>query len=56
MDFDMIRVLYKKVKENEFYTKLNKKTPIIGTWGDEEYGVINGDKENISKNKKWEYK
>ena len=49
MDFDMIRVLYKKVKENEFYTKLNKKTPIIGTWGDEEYGVINGDKENIEK-------
>ena len=49
MDWDMMRALYKKVKENEFYSKLNKNHPIIGTWGDEEYGVINGDKENESK-------
>ena len=49
MDFDMIRALYKKVKQDEFYSKLSSNTPIIGTWGDEEYGVINGDKENESK-------
>ena len=46
MDWDLIRSLYKKVKENEFYSELNRKTPIIGTWGDEEYGIVNGDKEN----------
>ena len=45
----MIRSLYKKVKQEEFYSKLSSETPIIGTWGDEEYGIINGDKENESK-------
>ena len=49
IDFDLIKALYKNVKENEFYSKLSKKSPILGTWGDEEYGVINGDKENESK-------
>ena len=46
LDYDMIKALYKKVKENEFYSELSKTTPVIGTWGDEEYGIINGDKEN----------
>ena len=49
MDFEMVRSLYKKVKQEEFYSKLSSETPIIGTWGDEEYGIINGDKENESK-------
>ena len=46
MDWEFIKYLYQKVKSNEFYKKLNEKTPIIGTWGDEEYGILNGDKEN----------
>ena len=46
IDSDFIKSLLKKVKKNEYYNKLNKKTPVVGTWGDEEYGVINGDKEN----------
>ena len=46
MDWEFIKYLYQKVKNNEFYKKMNEKTPIIGTWGDEEYGILNGDKEN----------
>ena len=46
IDYDLIKNLYKKVKEDKFYSELSTTTPIIGTWGDEEYGVINGDKEN----------
>ena len=46
MDWDFIKLLYKKVKTNKYYKKLNEKVPIIGTWGDEEYGIINGDEEN----------
>ena len=49
LDFEVIRALYKKVKQDEFYSKLSSNAPILGTWGDEEYGVINGDKENESK-------
>ncbi len=46
IDWDFIKLLYEKVKNNKYYKKLNEKIPIIGTWGDEEYGIINGDKEN----------
>ena len=46
LDSELTKALYNKVKKNIFYEKLNKKIPIIGTWGDEEYGMINGDKEN----------
>ena len=46
MDWEFIKYLYQKVKNNEYYKKLNEITPIIGTWGDEEYGISNGDKEN----------
>jgi alkaline phosphatase D len=46
MDWDFIKNLYEKVKNNEYYKKLNEKVPIIGTWGDEEYGISNGDTEN----------
>ena len=49
LDIDMIKASYAKVKENEHYSKLMKNAPIIGTWGDEEYGIINGDKENQGK-------
>ena len=46
MDWDFIKYLYAKAKNNEFYQKMNEKIPVIGTWGDEEYGILNGDKEN----------
>ena len=46
MDFDFIQRLYEKAKSNIYYKKLNEKTPIIGTWGDAEYGINNGDEEN----------
>ena len=46
MDWDFIKYLYQKVKSNEYYQKLKENIPIIGTWGDEEYGISNGDKEN----------
>ena len=46
IDYELIRPLYNKVKEDKFYSELFKTTPTIGTWGDEEYGIINGDKEN----------
>ncbi len=46
MDWDFIKLLYEKAKNNKYYKELREKTPIIGTWGDEEYGVLNGDKEN----------
>ena len=46
IDADFVKSLFKKVKKNEYYKKLNEHVPVIGTWGDEEYGVINGDKEN----------
>ena len=46
MDWDFIKYLYEKVKNNEYYKELNEKVPIIGTWGDEEYGISNGDNEN----------
>ena len=49
MDWNFIRKLYEKVKNNEYYKKLNEKVPIIGTWGDEEYGNLNGDEENYLK-------
>ena len=49
IDADFVKALLKKVKKNEYYKKLNKQVPVIGTWGDEEYGVINGDKENEHK-------
>ena len=46
MDWDFIKYLYQKVKNNTYYKKLNERIPIIGTWGDEEYGIANGDEEN----------
>ena len=46
IDYDLIKSLYKKVKKDKFYSELSSTTPILGTWGDEEYGVINGNKEN----------
>ena len=46
MNWDYIKKLYEKVKSNEYYKILNEKAPIIGTWGDEEYGIANGDGEN----------
>ena len=46
MDFNFIKLLYEKVKSNKYYKMLNERIPIIGTWGDEEYGIINGDGEN----------
>ena len=46
MDWDFIKYLYEKVKNNKYYKELNEKVPIIGTWGDEEYGISNGDNEN----------
>ena len=46
LDYDLIKSLYKRVKEDKFYSELRLTTPIIGIWGDEEYGIINGDKEN----------
>ena len=49
VDSDFVKSLLKKVKNNEYYNKLNKKTPVVGTWGDEEYGVVNGDQENSYK-------
>ena len=49
MDWDFIKLLYEKVKTNKYYKKLNEKVPIIGTWGDEEYGMSNGDEKNIYK-------
>ena len=49
MDWDFIKLLYEKVKTNKYYKKLNEKVPIIGTWGDEEYGNLNGDEENYLK-------
>ena len=49
MDWDCIKYLYEKVKNNKYYKELNEKVPIIGTWGDEEYGISNGDNENTFK-------
>ena len=49
MDWDFIKLLYEKAKTNKYYKKLNEKVPILGTWGDEEYGISNGDEENIYK-------
>ena len=46
MDWELIKYLYQKAKNNEFYKKMSQKLPIIGTWGDEEYGLLNGDEEN----------
>ena len=46
---EMMKALYKKVKENKFYSQMSLNTPIIGTWGDEEYGIINGDQGNAYK-------
>lgn len=45
-DWEFVRLLYTKVKNNKYYKQLNEKIPIIGTWGDEEYGILNGDEEN----------
>ena len=46
IDFDLIKALYKNVKENEFYSKLNKKNKNIRTLVDEKYSVINHNKEH----------
>ena len=46
MEWNFIKTLYEKAKNNEYYKKLNEKMPVIGTWGDEEYGNLNGDEEN----------
>ena len=46
MDWEYIKLLYQKVKNNKYYKLLNERTPIIGTWGDEEYGILNGNGEN----------
>ena len=45
-DWEFVKLLYTKVKNNKYYKQLNEKIPIIGTWGDEEYGILNGDEEN----------
>ena len=55
IDWNFIRLLYEKVKENEYYKQLRESIPIIGTWGDEEYGILNGDKENKFKESYKEY-
>ena len=49
LDFEFINLLYEKVKSNKYYKKLREKIPVIGTWGDEEYGISNGDGENNQK-------
>ena len=49
MDWDLIKILYQKVKNNKYYKKLTEKVPIIGTWGDEEYGISHGDEKNSFK-------
>ena len=46
MEWNFIKNLYEKAKNNEYYKKLSEKMPVIGTWGDEEYGNLNGDEEN----------
>ena len=46
MNWEFINLLYEKAKNNKYYKKLREEVPIIGIWGDEEYGVLNGDKEN----------
>ena len=46
LDWDYIKYLYQKVKNNEYYKKLKEKVPILGIWGDEEYGILNGDERN----------
>lgn len=45
-DWSFIKQLYNKVYNNQYYAKLRDKIPIIGTWGEDEYGVLNGDKDN----------
>ena len=49
IDFEFIKYLYEKAKSNKYYKILSEKIPIIGTWGDEEYGISNGDGENEQK-------
>jgi len=49
MDWDLIKILYQKVKDNKYYKKLAEKVPVIGTWGDEEYGVSHGNEKNSFK-------
>ena len=46
MEWDDIKLLYQKVKNNKYYKKLEVNVPIIGTWGEEEYGLANSNKEN----------
>ena len=46
MNWEIVKAIYKKVKKNIYYDKFRKKTPIVGTWGDEEYGVNNGNEDN----------
>jgi alkaline phosphatase D len=45
-DWNFIKILYKKAKSNKYYQELCQKIPVIGTWGDEEYGILNGNEEN----------
>lgn len=40
------KAVISKSKNNKYYKLLNERTPIIGTWGDEEYGILNGNGEN----------
>ena len=48
-DWNFTKRLYEKVKNNKYYKKLSEKVPVIGTWGDEEYGISNGDGEHSYK-------
>ena len=45
-DWSFIKQLYKNAKNNKYYQELNQKIPILGTWGDEEYGILNGNEDN----------
>ena len=49
MDFDFIKKAYYKVKANKYYSLLNKQKPIIGIWGDHEYGLNFGNKAHKQK-------
>lgn len=45
-DWNFTKLLYQKAKNNKYYKEMSEQIPIIGTWGDEEYGVSNGDEGN----------
>ena len=49
MDWDFIKKAYYKVKTNKYYSLLNQQKPILGTWGDHEYGVNFGNEANSQK-------